>query len=100
MNFRCITAYICVKERHSLWLTSVVDSCDGVSVEHAVEEGVGVFRELEDDKKRGIKYSSQTATQRTHIHARTHPYTHTEKRRKTHVARGLKQSFLSFTAKL
>lgn len=87
-----------MKERHSLWLTSVVDSCDGVSVEHAVEEGVGIFRELEDDKKRGIKYSSQTAAQCTHT--RTHPYTHTEKRRKTHVARGLKQSFLSFTAKL
>lgn len=71
-----------MKERHSLWLTSVVDSCDGVSVEHAVEEGVGVFRELEDDKKRGIKYSSQTAAQRTHIHTRTHPYTHTGKTQK------------------
>lgn len=27
----------------------VVDSCDGVSVEHAVEKGVRVFRELYED---------------------------------------------------
>lgn len=32
-------------------LTSVVDSGDGISIEHAVEEGVGVFRELRDDRE-------------------------------------------------
>lgn len=52
-------AHVFVWEKNTLCLTSVVDSGDGVSVEHAVEEGVGVFRELQDDKKTGIKYSDR-----------------------------------------
>lgn len=36
-----------------MYLTFVVDSGDGVSIEHAVEEGIGVFRKLRDDKDRG-----------------------------------------------
>ncbi len=45
----CVGGCLCVREiqRESVFcLTSVVDSRDGVSIEHSVEEGVGVFREL------------------------------------------------------
>lgn len=82
----CITNYlvghkniyvVCVRGKNTFCLTSVVDSRDGVSVEHAVEEGVGVLRELQDDKKRGIKYSSQTAEQNTHAHVRAHTHART-----------------------
>ena len=60
-------------------LTSVVDSGDGVSIEHAVEEGVGVFRELRDVRERGVKYSSQYSPQAsTHAHTHTHTHTHTQ----------------------
>lgn len=70
--------YVVCEGKNTFCLTSVVDSRDGVSVEHAVEEGVGVLRELQDDKKRGIKYSSQTGEQK---HARTRASTHA----RTHI---------------
>ncbi len=69
----CVCVYVCVSERESL--TSVVDSGDGVSIEHAVEEGVGVFRELRDDKERGglnIHHKPQYTQTRTHTHTHTH----------------------------
>lgn len=37
---------ICVCQVKTVHLTFVVNSGDGVSIEHTVEEGVGIFREL------------------------------------------------------
>lgn len=51
--------YITQSDRDSVCLTFVVDSGDGVSIEHAVEEGIGVFRELRDNKDRGIIITKQ-----------------------------------------
>lgn len=63
--------YDCEKERESVCLTSVVDSGDGVSIEHAVEEGIGVFRELRDDKDRGGSNIHHKAQYSTHTHTRS-----------------------------
>lgn len=53
-----------VERERELSLTSVVDSGDGVSIEHAVEEGVGVFRELRDDRESaGSRTVQHTHTQ-------------------------------------
>lgn len=43
--------------RERVSLTSVVDSGDGVSVEHTVEEGIGVFRELWEETDREMFWS-------------------------------------------
>ena len=62
----CVCVCVCV------YLTSVVDSGDGVSIEHAVEEGVGVLRELRDVRER--KKGSNIHHKPLH---KTHTHTHT-----------------------
>lgn len=73
-QFVCLKINKMEKGKNTCGLTSVVDSGDGVSVEHAVEEGVGVFRELQDDKEGGRGSNiHQKPPRKTH----THPCEHT-----------------------
>lgn len=56
------------RERALFSLTSVGDSGDGISIEHSVEEGVGVFRELRDDRESEESRIYHKPQYNTHTH--------------------------------
>jgi len=63
---------LCVCQTNSVFLTFVVNSGDGVSIEHAVEERIGGFRELKDNRGKDQVLITNQQVQHTLTDIQTH----------------------------